>query len=87
MILAKIVTAVEKGQDHVNILEKDIRTLFKFFSISSTRSMQYRDKIVDPRRENDFMFQQMFAAASADGKSSDPAEFWLDRLLYVSLAE
>jgi hypothetical protein len=52
-------------------------------NLSLRRSQQYRDEIKNPRRENDFLFQQLFDASQKSGWSSDPGQFWLDHLLYL----
>jgi hypothetical protein len=51
--------------------------------LSSRRSVQYRDEINSPYRENDFMFQQMFEIAKNSGRSGNPDDFWLEELLYL----
>jgi hypothetical protein len=82
-IFQKICAAVTEGIDNVEILEKDIQTLFKFMILSSRRSVQYRDEINSPYRENDFMFQRMFEIAKKSGRSGNPDDFWLEELLYL----
>lgn len=82
-ILDKIRAAVADGTDHVDILEKDIHILFKFTNLSAKRSEWYRDEIKNARRENDFMFQQLFESARESGGSGEPEQFWLEQLLYI----
>ena len=82
-IFQKITSAVAEDLDHVDILEKDIRTLFKFMSLSAKRTEQYRSEVKNPYRENDFMFQELFEESRKRGGTGDPDQFWLEDLLYV----
>ncbi|KAH8776268.1 hypothetical protein F5883DRAFT_245385 [Diaporthe sp. PMI_573] len=82
-VFRKIETAVTKGLDYIDILEKDVHTLFKFMNLSPRCSKQYRDKIMSPYRENDFVFQQLFEASKKSGRTGNPGIFWLDDLLYL----
>lgn len=82
-IFAKIRTAVSEGQDYVDILEKDIHTLFKFMNVSIRRSKKYRDDFSDPYRENDFIVQHILEAVKRRGQSGEPGQFWLEDLLYL----
>ena len=79
----KISTAVTKGLDQIDILEKDIHILFKFMNISLRRFQQYRDEVKSPYRENDFMFQRLFEASRKSGQADDPSQFWLAHLQYL----
>ncbi|RBQ76497.1 hypothetical protein FVER14953_20114 [Fusarium verticillioides] len=83
MIFAKITTAITKGCDHIDILEKDIHVLFKFMNLSMRRSMQYKDELNNPCRENDFVIQHLLEASSESGRSREPDQFWLEHLLYL----
>ncbi|KAF5718698.1 hypothetical protein FMUND_5058 [Fusarium mundagurra] len=83
MIFAKITTAVTEGRDHIDILEKDIHILFKFMNLSMRRSMQYKDELNNPRRENDFVVQRLLEASSESGRSGEAGQFWLEHLLYL----
>ncbi|RKL31152.1 hypothetical protein BFJ72_g11169 [Fusarium proliferatum] len=47
------------------------------------RSKQYKDEINNPHRENDFMFQRLLEASIDSGRSGEPAQFWLEHLLYL----
>lgn len=82
-ILANIRTAVEKSQLHIDIVERDIHTLFKFMDISQKRSVQCRDEMENPYRENDFLFQRMFGSSRNRGGASNPRQFWLEVLVYL----
>ncbi|PNP46951.1 hypothetical protein TGAMA5MH_01904 [Trichoderma gamsii] len=82
-IFGKIRDTVADGLDHIDILEKDVHTLFKFMNLSMRRSKQYRDNMADPYRENDFIFRKMFEEARNQGQSDDPSQFWLESLLYL----
>ncbi|KAF5541981.1 hypothetical protein FMEXI_7680 [Fusarium mexicanum] len=68
LIFAKIITAITNGLDHIDILEKDIHTLFKFMNLSMRRSKQYKDELNNSRQR---------------GRSGDPDQFWLKHLLYL----
>lgn len=83
MIFEKIKTAVTEGLDHIDIFEKDIHILFKFINLSHRRSVQYREELNSPYRENDFMFQQPLEASKKRGGTGDPDRFWLNDLLYL----
>jgi hypothetical protein len=58
-IFSKIRDAVAADCKHVDIVEKDIQTLFTFMNVSPRRSQQYKDQFQSVRRENDFMFQDL----------------------------
>ena len=74
-IFQKITSAVAEDLDHVDILEKDIRTLFKFMSLSAKRTEQYRSEVKNPYRENDFMFQELFEESRKRAGTGDPDQF------------
>ena len=83
LTLSKISNAAAEGQEHIDILEKDIHILFKFMNLSLRRSEHYRDELESPYRENDFMFQELFETSKKRGRSATPSEFWLEQLLYL----
>lgn len=80
--MTKICTAVSEGRSRIDTLERDIQNLFKFLMASSRRSTQYKDKIHDPRRENDFALQQVFPDPRNGDRFARINQSWLDRLLY-----
>jgi hypothetical protein len=82
-IFRRISSAVTEGRDHIDIFEKDVHLLFKFMHLSLKRSEQSRDEVENPYRENDFVFQQMFEDSRKRGRSGNPAQFWLESLLYL----
>ncbi|KAK7915067.1 hypothetical protein PG985_012770 [Apiospora marii] len=82
-IFRKIVDAVAEDRDHVDILEENVHTLFKFMHLSLKRSTQRRNETEDPRGENDYIFQRLVEASKARGGSLDPKQFWLQDLLYL----
>jgi hypothetical protein len=67
----------------IDILEKDIHILFKFMNLFMRRSMQYKDELNNPCRENDFVFQRILEASSESGRSGEPGQLWLEHLLYL----
>ncbi|KAK7985652.1 hypothetical protein PG988_003274 [Apiospora saccharicola] len=82
-IFRKIVDAVAEDRDHVDILEENVHTLFKFMHLSMKRSAQRRNEINNTRGENDFLYQRLFEASMARGGSLDPRQFWIQDLLYL----
>jgi uncharacterized protein DUF4238 len=62
-IFARIHSAVANGVDYIEILEKNIHTLFKFMNVSLRRSQWYRDELKSPYRENDSFLQHLFEAS------------------------
>lgn len=82
-VFQEIQDAVAGGRDSVDILERDVRTLFKFMNVSLRRSEQYRDEVMNPRRENDFMHQRLFEASKKRGGSGESDRCWLEDLLYL----
>ncbi|KAH3906317.1 hypothetical protein HBI56_194990 [Parastagonospora nodorum] len=82
MVFSKIRDAVLKNLEHIDILEKDVQTLFSFMSISPIRSQQYIDSIKDVRRENDFLWKELEDEYPKGGRRGDTREVWLAQLLY-----
>jgi hypothetical protein len=82
-IFSKIRNAVAADCKHVDIVEKDIQTLFTFMNVSPRRSQQYKDQFQSVRRENDFMFQDLEGRYKKEGLASDPHQVWLAQLLYL----
>ncbi|KAH4087219.1 hypothetical protein HBH69_185350 [Parastagonospora nodorum] len=82
MVFSKIRDAVLKNLEHIDILEKDVQTLFSFMSISPIRSQQYIDSIKDMRRENDFLWKELEDEYAKGGRRGDTREVWLAQLLY-----
>jgi len=82
LVFSKIRDAVSKNLEHIDILEKDVQTLFSFMSISPRRSQQYINSIQDVRRENDFLWKDMEDEYAKGGRQGDTREVWLAQLLY-----
>jgi len=83
LIFNKITKAVSDGRGHIDLLEKDVHTLFKFMHLSVKRSKQYHDDFKNPHRDNDFVVQRLLENARRRGQSDDPSRFWLESLLYL----
>ncbi|RYP79018.1 hypothetical protein DL770_006763 [Monosporascus sp. CRB-9-2] len=66
-----IVTAVAGDLGHIDILEKDIHFLYKFMNLSLRCFEQCKGEVESPYRENDFVFQRLFAASEKRGRSGD----------------
>lgn len=82
LVFSKIRDTVSKNLEHIDILEKDVQTLFSFMSISTIRSQQYINSIQGVRRENDFLWKEMEDEYAKGGRRGDTREVWLAQLLY-----
>lgn len=82
-VLARIRNAATQGLQQIDILERDVHTLFKFMLVSPRRSECHKAEVENPRRKNDFLFRQSEDNARKSGKSNDPGKVWLRHILYI----
>jgi hypothetical protein len=86
LVLDKIIRAAAQDKTgSVDLFEREVHVLYKFFFLCDIRSKWLRDEFLNPNRENNFVFQRYLRnkTRGASDNLDRPELIWLGRLRYI----